>query len=160
MGVETLTIPVERKCSMSVVRGSLFPIRVRLKERIKIWALFYSDRFRVSGSAPPLATKVASLIKKVTLSLRSHIRGFKAFHILTWQTFHRETRNCRIHSLGETVLLLDWSVTPLERVGWGISTWTVNVIVINLGIYLFINWEINQAKKQTYIIAGPSFPPY
>ena len=27
------------------------------------------------GSAPPLATEVASLIKKVTLALRSHIRG-------------------------------------------------------------------------------------
>ena len=81
MNVETLTIPVERKCSMSVVRGSLFPIRARLKKRIKIWTLFYSDRFGVSGS------------------------GFNAFHILTWQTFHREIRNCRIHSLGETVLL-------------------------------------------------------
>ena len=27
------------------------------------------------GSAPPLATEVGSLIKKVTLALRSHIRG-------------------------------------------------------------------------------------
>ena len=31
--------------------------------------------FRVQRSAPPLATEVASLIKKVTLALRSHIRG-------------------------------------------------------------------------------------
>ena len=30
----------------------------------------------VHGSAPPLATEVASLIKKVTLALRSHIREF------------------------------------------------------------------------------------
>ena len=36
MDVETLTIPVERECSMYVVRGSLFPIRARLKEQIKI----------------------------------------------------------------------------------------------------------------------------
>jgi len=34
-------------------------------------------RFRVQRSAPPLATEVASLIKKVTLSLRSHIRGLR-----------------------------------------------------------------------------------
>jgi hypothetical protein len=32
-------------------------------------------RFRVQRSAPPLATEVASLIKKVTLALPSHIRG-------------------------------------------------------------------------------------
>lgn len=30
----------------------------------------------VQGSAPSLATEVASLIKKVTLALRSYIRGF------------------------------------------------------------------------------------
>jgi hypothetical protein len=36
-----------------------------------------SEVSRVQGSAPPLATEVASLIKKVTLSLRSHIRAFK-----------------------------------------------------------------------------------
>jgi len=30
----------------------------------------------VQRSAPPLATEVASLIKKVTLALRSYIRGF------------------------------------------------------------------------------------
>jgi len=29
---------------------------------------------KVQGSAPPLATEVASLIKKVTLALPSHIR--------------------------------------------------------------------------------------
>ena len=32
-------------------------------------------RFSVQRSAKPLATEVASLIKKVTLALRSHIRG-------------------------------------------------------------------------------------
>jgi hypothetical protein len=35
-------------------------------------------RLQVQGSAPPLATEVASLIKKVTLALPSHIRGFPA----------------------------------------------------------------------------------
>jgi hypothetical protein len=39
-------------------------------------SLFVSvHRFRVQRSAPPLATEVASLIKKVTLALPSHIRG-------------------------------------------------------------------------------------
>ena len=33
----------------------------------------------VHGSASPLATEVTSLIKKVTLSLRSHIRGVQGF---------------------------------------------------------------------------------
>ena len=33
---------------------------------------------QVHSSALPLATEVASLIKKVTLALRSHIRGFPA----------------------------------------------------------------------------------
>ena len=32
-------------------------------------------RFKVHRSAPPLTAEVASLIKKVTLALRSHIRG-------------------------------------------------------------------------------------
>jgi len=36
------------------------------------------QRFRVQRSAPPLATEAASLIKKVTLALPSHIRGFPA----------------------------------------------------------------------------------
>jgi len=36
-------------------------------------------RFTVQGSAPPLATEVASLIKKMTLALRSHIRGLFQF---------------------------------------------------------------------------------
>ena len=36
------------------------------------------DLYSFIGSAPPLATEVASLIKKVTPALRSHIRGFPA----------------------------------------------------------------------------------
>ncbi len=35
--------------------------------------------FTVQGSASPLATEAASLIEKVTLSLRSHIRGLFQF---------------------------------------------------------------------------------
>ena len=39
---------------------------------------------QVHSSAPPLATEVASLIKKVTLALRSHIRGLScSFYQLT-----------------------------------------------------------------------------
>jgi len=52
-----------------------------------IYSLIFNDgldrfnvtvhRFRVQRSAPPLTAEAVSLIEKVTLALRSHIRGLR-----------------------------------------------------------------------------------
>ena len=76
MNVETLTIPVERKCLISVVRGSLFAKRARLKEadqNLIFILVVIGSGFQVQG-----------------------VQGFFTCLAL-WQTFHRKTRDCRIH---------------------------------------------------------------
>ncbi len=47
----------------------------------------------VHSSAPPLATEVASLSKKVTLALPSHIRMFRVGFIFHQLTLNREPLN-------------------------------------------------------------------
>ena len=47
-------------------------VKKKIIKYVDFFFRFRGSRFK--GSAPPLAAEVASLIKKVTLALRSHIR--------------------------------------------------------------------------------------